>query len=69
MGPLLDTCALFTMTSEITAASARAVYLSGVPVNLIHGAATALTLLLFANPLLEKLDRLRIKYGMLEGGA
>lgn len=67
VGPLLDTCALFTMTGEITAASARAIYLSGVPVNLIHGAATALTLLLFANPLLEKLDRLRVKYGMLEG--
>lgn len=68
VGPLLDTCALFTMTGEITAASASAVYLSGVPVNAIHGAATALTMLLFANPLLDKLERLRVKYGMLEGG-
>ncbi len=68
VGPLLDTCALFTMTGEITASSAKAVYLSGIPVNLIHGAAAGLTMLLFANPLLDKLDRLRVKYGMLEGG-
>lgn len=68
VGPLLDTCALFTMTGEITAPSAKAVYLSGIPVNLIHGAAAGLTMLLFANPLLDKLDRLRVKYGMLEGG-
>ena len=67
VGPLLDTCALFTMTGKITASSAKAVYLSGIPVNLIHGAA-GLTMLLFANPLLDKLDRLRVKYGMLEGG-
>ena len=68
VGPLLDTCALLTMTGEITVSSARAVYLSGIPVNLIHGAAAGLTMLLFANPLLYKLDRLRVKYGMLEGG-
>ena len=68
VGPLLDTCALLTMTGEITVSSARAVYLSGIPVNLIHGAAAGLTMLLFANPLLDKLDRLRVKYGMLEGG-
>ena len=68
VGPLLDTCALLTMTGEITASSAKAVYLSGIPVNLIHAAAAGLTMLLFANPLLDKLDRLRVKYGMLEGG-
>ena len=68
VGPLLDTCALLTMTGEITVSSAKAVYLSGIPVNLIHGAAAGLTMLLFANPLLDKLDRLRVKYGMLAGG-
>lgn len=67
VGPLLDTCDLFTRAASINAASAAAVYLSGVPVNLIHGTATFLTLFFFSRPLLEKLDRIRLKYGMMEG--
>jgi len=67
VGPLLDTCALFTMASELNAASAGAVYLSGIPVNLVHAAATVLTLFFFSTPLLEKLERIQVKYGMMEG--
>lgn len=66
IGPLLDTCAVFTMASVIDTKSVLAVYAAGVPVNLIHGAATFLTLFLFGKPLLEKLDRVKIKYGMME---
>lgn len=68
VGPLLDTSTLFTMSAAITPAAALAVYASGIPVNLIHALATALTLALFARPMLDKLDRLRTKYGMLEDG-
>lgn len=67
VGPILDTCTLFTMTAP-SAASAATVYLAGIPMNLVHGAATALTLLLFGKPMLEKLRRLQVKYGMMEGG-
>ena len=67
VGPLLDTSSLFTMSSMINTSSVAAVYLAGLPVNLIHGAATFLTLYLCSRPLLEKLDRLKLKYGMLEG--
>ena len=69
VGPLLDTCALFTMSSVANTASAAAVYLSGIPVNAVHAAATVLTLLFFSKPLLEKLDRVKLKYGMMEGRA
>ena len=34
--------------------------------NVIHGAATAVTMLLLSRPLLGKLDRLILKYGMME---
>lgn len=64
-GPLLDTCSLFMMITAITPASAAAIYLAGLPVNIIHGAATFLTLLLLANPLLRILNRVRVKYGLL----
>ena len=68
VGPLLDTCTLFTMTSEISKSSAAAVYLAGLPVNAIHAAATVLTLLIASDPLLEKLNRVKKKYGMMERG-
>ena len=41
-------------------------YSAGLIPNLIHGAATAVTMFLVSRPLLGKLDRLRIKYGMME---
>lgn len=68
VGPMLDTCTLFTMQSEITRAGAAAIYLSGLPFNAVHAVATALTIWLLAMPLLEKLGRLRTKYGLMEGG-
>lgn len=66
VGPLLDTCTLFTMNSVMTWESAAAIYLSGVPVNVIQTMATVLTLLLVAEPMFEKLDRVKLKYGMME---
>lgn len=64
LGPILDTSTLFLMASALTPASAAAVYLAGLPVNAIHGAATALTLLLAADPLLGQIARMRRKYGL-----
>lgn len=66
VGPLLDLCTLFTTGSQVTPAFAAAIFLSGLPVNLTHGLACGLTMLLFSCPLLEKLERLKIKYGMME---
>ena len=66
VGPLLDTCTLFTMTSEITKASAAAVYIAGLPVNSVHAAATVVTLFFASEPFLEKLNRVKTKYGMME---
>ena len=68
VGPLLDSCTLFTMTSEISAQAAAGVYLAGLPVNAIHASATVLTLLFVSEPLLEKLNRVKTKYGMMERG-
>lgn len=66
VGPLLDTCALFTMSNMIDTTVISAVYISGIPVNLVHASCSFLTLLLFSKSMLEKLDRIKIKYGMLE---
>lgn len=66
VGPLLDTSTLFTMSNKVSSVSAAAIYLSGLPVNLVHGVATLLTMVLLGKPLLEKLQRIQIKYGMME---
>ncbi len=67
VGVLLDTCALFTMTSVPTDIEAiAAVYLSGLPVNFARAAATFLTLFFGANPILEQLGRVRMKYGLMD---
>ena len=66
IGPILDTCTLFTMSSVINTESVGAVYLSGLPFNAMHGAAVFLTLLILAHPMIEKLDRIKVKYGLME---
>lgn len=66
VGPLLDCCTIFTMSSKITPALIAAIFASGLTVNVTHGISCAVTLLLFSKPLLEKLDRLKTKYGMME---
>jgi uncharacterized membrane protein len=41
-------------------------YLQGLPFDLIHAAATVVFLLLISRPMLEKLDRIKVKYGLIE---
>ena len=64
IGPLLDVCALFLMVNDITVESALTIFASGVPVNLTRAIATAILMFLIANPLLDKLERVKVKYGM-----
>ena len=44
---------------------ATSYYVSGIPVDLVHATATVLFLWLAAEPMLEKLDRIKVKYGMI----
>ena len=66
VGPLLDTCSVFLMLPVVNLQTAWPLYLSGFPVNLSQGVCTFLTMLLFGRPLLEKLDRVKLQYGMTE---
>lgn len=65
VGPLMDSSSLFLMVSTINTSSVIAVYTAGFPANFANGICTALTLLLLGRPLLTKLDRVKLKYGML----
>jgi len=65
VGPLLDVCSIFTMNNTITAQYVITIFGSGLIPNAIHGLATALTLFLLVKPMMEKLNRMKIKYGMM----
>ena len=40
-------------------------YISGVPFDLIHALGTSVFLFMIGEPMLEKLDRIKIKYGLI----
>ena len=66
VGPLLDLCTIFTSLTALSWEGASLVFIRGFPLNVSHGVGCALTMLLFSRPLMEKLNRLKLKYGMLE---
>ncbi len=43
-----------------------AYYITGFPVDCVHAAATVLFLWVLSDPMLEKLDRIKVKYGLVE---
>ena len=66
IGPILDSSHVFIMMPEISFSTISASFASGFPVNVSQGICTALMMFIFGKPLLEKLDRIKLKYGMLE---
>ena len=66
VGPLLDTSSVFLMLSDINWNSLLLTYGAGLSVNISQAACTVLIMLLFGRPLLDKLDRIKVKYGMME---
>ena len=41
-------------------------YLQGIPFDLVHATATVFFLVIISRPMLEKLDRIKVKYGLVE---
>lgn len=68
VGPLLDCSHIFLMLSKLSWAGILASLLSGFYVNLLQAVSTALVMVLCGKALLEKLERIRLKYGMMEDG-
>ncbi|MBE6820487.1 MAG: ECF transporter S component [Ruminococcaceae bacterium] len=64
IGPILDTSHIFIIMPEINLEAFIASLASGFPVNVSQGISTAIMMLVFGKPLLEKLDRVKQKYGM-----
>lgn len=65
VGPMLDTCTVFTVLTSFDISGLMMIYGQGVPINILHGLGCGLTLLLVGRPFIDKLDRLRTKYGIM----
>lgn len=65
-GPILDIFSVVYGLSTFSWESIAAIFLAGFPVSCMQGTATFVTIFLFCNPLLDKLARLRTKYGMFQ---
>ena len=65
-GIMNPAAALMYNTQSINWEIILAYYVSGLPMDLIHSAATVIFIFLAAEPMLEKLDRIKVKYGLVE---
>lgn len=63
-GGIVDLWTIFSITAAPTLETVIGVYTAALYLNLVHTAATVLFLLLLAGPMLKKLNRVKIKYGM-----
>ncbi len=64
-GGVVDLWTIFMFTPEPNLGTAVIVYSMALWFNLIHAAATVIFLFFLANPMIEKLERIKIKYGLL----
>lgn len=63
-GSIMDLCAVVMWTRDITWELVAATFAAGLLFNLVHAGATVLFLLLLTRPLCEKLERVKVKYGL-----
>lgn len=64
-GGIMNPAAALMSYADINWQTIAAYYLSGLPVDTMQGVATFLFLYLGAEPMLEKLDRIKVKYGLI----
>ena len=65
-GGIMNPAAALIYTETLNWKLLLTYYVSGIPVDLIHATATVLFLWLAAEPMLEKLDRIKVKYGLMD---
>ena len=66
-GGIMNTSTALMWNGELSPGIILTYIAAGFPMDCVHAAATALFLWFAARPMLELLDRIKIKYGMLEG--
>ncbi len=65
-GGIMNPASVIMMQMELNRETVLAAYVQGFPLDLIHAAATVFFLWFTAEPMLEKLERIKEKYGILK---
>lgn len=65
-GGIMNPASALMSYGQITLASLLAFYISGAPVDLVHAISTVIFLWFLSRPMLEKLERIKKKYGLVE---
>lgn len=68
-GGIMNLSSLLMVTPNFTWEGLVAVYASGFWFDLVHASATVFFLFVISGPMIEKLERIRVKYGLLSGSA
>lgn len=67
-GGIMNMAAMFTSSgipgNDISFNTLRLLYISGLPYDLYHGITAAVCMFVIGNPMIEKLERIKIKYGI-----
>lgn len=65
-GGIMNPASILMSYGYITKSTLLAYYISGAPVDLAHAISTVIFLWLLSRPLLEKLERIKVKYGLIQ---
>ena len=65
-GGIMNPASVIIWQPNPTRGMFMAAYLQGIPFDLIHAVATVTFLVIISQPMLEKLDRIKVKYGLVE---
>ncbi len=63
-GGIMDTASVLMYSNDVNAGLFAAAYISGFPVNVIHGISTMIFLALLQKGMIKKLNRVKIKYSI-----
>ena len=61
----MNPASLLMFTPMLSKEALIAAFISGAPMDLVHAISTAIFLAILAKPMLEKLQRIKIKYGLI----
>jgi energy-coupling factor transport system substrate-specific component len=64
-GGIMDLSSVLAWTSELTWRIVLATFVAGLPFNLMHSISTSIFLVLLKEPIMEKLERIKTKYGLI----
>mgnify|MGYP003291466680 CR=1 FL=1 len=66
-GGIMNPASIIMSQTKITWEMMLSAYIAGMPLDLIHAFSTVFFLWFISDPMIDKIERIKIKYGMMEG--